>query len=155
MAAGDEQIRLVSVEGLHERLGGVGGCQFLAGVGVSTRFHHGFELLKLIVPNSLLHHVHGELGAAGDLAHHQGLGVAGNAQRVGGVEAGEDAPECVRVGVVVKVTGEGAHLVDEFPTDLFGRHHEADVPGHGQPQDVARLGRLGVVPHHLALVFGY
>jgi len=87
-------------------------------------------LFEFAVPQPFLAQIEFDLGARGDFADGQGFGVGRDGERVGLVEAGEDAPLCVGVGIVIKFTGESMNLRHERARDL------------GMPGDNASVARV-------------
>jgi hypothetical protein len=126
VARGDEEVGLVDVQRVDERLGGVGGARELLGL-AAFRLPDHLVLDEFVVPHALLHHLHGKLGAASDLADHERFGVPGDGQGVRRVVAREDPPEGIRVRVAIELASEFVDLCDELPRGLGRRGDETGV----------------------------
>ena len=74
----------------------------------------------------------------------QRLGLAGQPQGIVGRVTGQDAPEAIRVRVIVQAAGEAMDRHDEAAVGLLGLGDEAGVVGHPGGQFLLGLAHTGV-----------
>jgi hypothetical protein len=129
VARGDKQIGRAVAESSSDRSGGVVIGMGLAGL-LAALLHNHQILLKFGKPCPLDNSVHGEFGARRDLLNHERLLSTGDAEGVFRVEAGQDSPERVGVGIFVECTSELMDLSDELSRGFGRRGHEAGEGGH-------------------------
>ena len=107
------------VQRLDEGLGRIVRRTLLRGVPAGFFLDH-LALVQFAVPNAFVHHLRGEFGTGRDLADRQRLGLLRDPQSVGGVVAGEDAPEAVGVRIVVQLARQPVDLTDKRPQASSG-----------------------------------
>ena len=113
VAGGQEQLRLVLLEEIDDRLGGVGVAVFgfrLAALGL-----FGVLVVRALVePEALVEQAQVDARAGGGAMDLQGLAGGGDPQGVARAVAGDDAPQDVGVGVVVQLPRKPMDFDDEL-----------------------------------------
>ena len=79
-----------------------------------------------------------------DLAHGERFLMLRQPQRIGGIVAGQNAPEAVGVRIIVKLAGQAMHLGDEPARNLAGRRDEAGITR----EQLAQFGQCLTLPKH-------
>ena len=100
VAGGDEELRAEVVEGGDDLGGGIVGAFFLSRP--AGELDELGALFAFAEPDGLLEGVEVDAGSAGGTGDDQGFVVLGDPEGVGGVVAGEKAPEDVGIRVVVE-----------------------------------------------------